>query len=254
MTRRFAQTRASAKHVTRSHESRDSVDDAQDRHDARGDARKEHKRAGFSVPGETHEDDAAFAHALGAARDEDAPRRDALGEMSAEQTCALSNVPGETRDEDDAAFAYALGAARDHHAALRDAPGPLREDGWRVLMVPHDENTEAEVVADAEHPARSLKSRYVPGAILREVFARDGGQCTFVSPEGRRCSAREFLEVHHHEPFARGGDASVDNLRLSCRAHNQFLAELDYGRCYMREKISAAQHAARPPREHAARF
>jgi hypothetical protein len=77
------------------------------------------------------------------------------------------------------------------------------------------------------------------------VFARDAGQCAFVSPEGRRCSAREFLEVHHHVPFARGGDATVDNLRLSCRAHNQFLAELDYGRGHMREKISEARHAGR---------
>jgi hypothetical protein len=78
---------------------------------------------------------------------------------------------------------------------------------------------------------------------LREVFARDAGQCTFISLEGRRCSAREFLEVHHHEPFARGGKATVDNLRLSCRAHNQYLAELDYGRGYMREKIGEAAAA-----------
>jgi hypothetical protein len=88
--------------------------------------------------------------------------------------------------------------------------------------------------------------------VLREVYERDSGQCTFVSPEGRRCSAQGFLEVHHHEPFARGGDATVDNLRLSCRAHNLFLAEQDYGRDYVREKVAEAaaiKHAARALRQ-----
>jgi 5-methylcytosine-specific restriction endonuclease McrA len=108
-------------------------------------------------------------------------------------------------------------------------------------MMPRDERPEA---VAAEHPARLTESRYVPRKVLREVFARDGGQCTFISPEGRRCSSREFLEVHHHEPFARGGKATVDNLRLSCRAHNQFLAELDYGRGFMLEKRSEAERAS----------
>jgi hypothetical protein len=106
-----------------------------------------------------------------------------------------------------------------------------------------------ESVSDAQEQQHALgdareASRYVPRKVLREVYARDGGQCAFVSPEGRRCSAREFLEVHHHEPFARGGKATVENLWLSCRAHNQLLAELDYGRGFMREKISEAERAS----------
>jgi hypothetical protein len=137
--------------------------------------------------------------------------------------------------------------------ALLSPTGEARYDDEPALM-PCDEQAAAEAAADAEHPASSLASRYVPRKVLREVYARDAGQCTFVSPEGRRCSAREFLEVHHHEPFARGGAATVDNLRLSCRAHNQFLAELDYGRSYMRQKISeatAAQHVVRASQERA---
>jgi hypothetical protein len=112
-------------------------------------------------------------------------------------------------------------------------------------MMPRDERPKAEMAVIAEHQAGLPRSRYVPRKVLREVFARDGGQCAFVSSEGRRCSAREFLEVHHHEPFARGGRATVDNLRLSCRAHNLFLAELDFGRGYMREKITEAERASR---------
>jgi hypothetical protein len=134
-------------------------------------------------------------------------------------------------------------AVRDEDWSVpRAAPGEVSENEERVQMT-CDEHAEAEAAAGAEHAARLPRSRYVPRKVLREVFALDAGQCTFVSPEGRRCSAREFLEVHHHEPFARGGEATVDNLRLSCRAHNQYLAGLDYGRGYMREKIREATAA-----------
>jgi len=74
--------------------------------------------------------------------------------------------------------------------------------------------------------------------VLREVYARDGGQCTFVSADGRRCAARDWLEVHHHgTPYARGGAATADNLRLACRAHNAMYAERDFGRSYMLRKV-----------------
>lgn len=87
-------------------------------------------------------------------------------------------------------------------------------------------------------------SRYIPRGVVREVYARDGGQCTFVSPEGRRCTTRRFLEVHHHGiPFAHGGAATADNLRLACRAHNFLFAERDYGRSFMQQKLRAAQEA-----------
>jgi len=66
----------------------------------------------------------------------------------------------------------------------------------------------------------------VPRSVLREVYARDGGQCTFVSADGRRCAARGLLEIHHHDtPYALGGAATVDNLRLMCRVHNGLQAE-----------------------------
>jgi len=84
---------------------------------------------------------------------------------------------------------------------------------------------------------QSKRSRYVPRKVVREVYARDAGQCSYVSPEGRRCTARGFLELHHHEPHARGGEATTENLRLVCRAHNALYAERDYGRSYMQNKL-----------------
>ena len=75
--------------------------------------------------------------------------------------------------------------------------------------------------------------RDVPAEVKREVWRRDGGQCTFVDPKGRRCASRTRLEFDHVEAFARGGESSVTNLRLRCRAHNQFEADRTFGRAFM---------------------
>src|SRR3954466_10147068 len=84
---------------------------------------------------------------------------------------------------------------------------------------------------------RNAHSRYIPRAVVREVHQRDAGQCTFVSSDGKRCAERGFLELHHHDrPYARGGKATVENLRLVCRAHNALFAERDFGRALMRSK------------------
>ena len=93
-------------------------------------------------------------------------------------------------------------------------------------------------------PASRMLSRYVPRSVLREVYARDGGQCTFVSADGRRCAARGLLEIHHHDtPYARGGAATVDNLRLMCRVHNGLQAERDYSRAFMVRKLRQVRGA-----------
>ena len=47
----------------------------------------------------------------------------------------------------------------------------------------------------------------VTSVTRREVFERDGLQCTYVSPDGRRCEAHAFLELDHKEPRALGGES-----------------------------------------------
>jgi len=87
-----------------------------------------------------------------------------------------------------------------------------------------------------EHGVSMIKrhSRYVPRAVVREVFARDGAQCTFASADGRRCAEREMLELHHVKAFAHGGTSTPDNLKVVCRAHNGFFATQDFGSAHMR--------------------
>lgn len=72
-------------------------------------------------------------------------------------------------------------------------------------------------------------SRHIPSRVKRAVWLRDGGQCAFVARGGRRCSGRAFLEFHHLRPFAVGGEATIENIELRCRAHNAYEAGLFYG-------------------------
>ena len=67
-------------------------------------------------------------------------------------------------------------------------------------------------------------SRAIPAAVKREVWQRDGGRCAFIGSEGR-CGEAAFVEYHHLIPFTEGGLATVENLQLRCRAHNQYEAE-----------------------------
>jgi hypothetical protein len=104
--------------------------------------------------------------------------------------------------------------------------------------------TRAPRKARAIKRSRKPNSRYIPRAVIREVHQRDGGQCTFVSPDGKRCCERGFLEFHHHVPYGRGGKATADNLRLTCRAHNALFAERDFGMGYMHSKLLHARARA----------
>jgi hypothetical protein len=77
-------------------------------------------------------------------------------------------------------------------------------------------------------------TRYIPAAVRREVWKRDAARCAFVG-HGGRCTERGFLELHHVTPFADGGQATVDNIELRCRAHNAFESEQYFGSFVLRE-------------------
>jgi hypothetical protein len=87
---------------------------------------------------------------------------------------------------------------------------------------------------------RTAHSRHVPMHVRHAVWERDGGQCAFVSEEGHRCPATRLLEFDHVVEFARGGEATVEGIRLLCRAHNQHRAERAFGAEFMRHKRIAA--------------
>lgn len=88
---------------------------------------------------------------------------------------------------------------------------------------------------------RSTQPRTIPAAVRREVWVRDGHQCTYTSEAGHRCEERKALELDHLQPVARGGESTAANLRLRCRAHNRLEAERAYGEAFMDGKRQAAQ-------------
>jgi len=88
------------------------------------------------------------------------------------------------------------------------------------------------------------KGRTIPAEVRRAVFQRDEGRCTFVSNSGKRCEAACRLEFDHIEPVAKGGQSTTSNLRLRCRAHNQYEAECAFGAGFIHEKRQRARQGA----------
>jgi hypothetical protein len=92
----------------------------------------------------------------------------------------------------------------------------------------------AEVASpQSKQDRRKSASRHIPAAIKRAVAERDGGSCTFVAPDGRRCGSRDALEFHHQTPFARVPRHRAEEITLRCRAHNRHAAILDFGAEHM---------------------
>lgn len=75
---------------------------------------------------------------------------------------------------------------------------------------------------------KHLRSRYIPAPIRHSVWLRDQGRCTY-SHEGKTCGSTYRLELDHIHPYAKGGEHSVENLRLRCFTHNQLHAREEFG-------------------------
>ena len=72
-------------------------------------------------------------------------------------------------------------------------------------------------------PQPRVRSRAIPAAVRRQVWERDRGCCSYVDRgSGRRCGSRHLLEIDHVVPYALGGCAEPDNLRLLCAAHHRY--------------------------------
>ena len=107
------------------------------------------------------------------------------------------------------------------------------------------------LVEDLERDRRAKTSRpqgvrpsrpgHIPAATRREVFARDGEQCTYVDSEGRRCECRTRIELDHIQPRARGGSDEASNLRARCRSHNLHAAEETFGKEHVAARIRCRQ-------------
>ena len=67
------------------------------------------------------------------------------------------------------------------------------------------------------------KTRSIPPAIRRALKRRDHG-CRFPG-----CTCSRFVDAHHIQHWADGGETSMDNLVLLCRTHHRLVHEAGYG-------------------------
>lgn len=124
-------------------------------------------------------------------------------------------------------------AATGPRRAKRRASAPAPSPADRPAIRPDasaDAPSEASPAVQRERagvPARP--TRHIPAEVRRQVWTRDAGQCAFIGARERRCRESGYVEFHHVTPFARGGAASIENIELRCRAHNQYEADLCFG-------------------------
>lgn len=142
------------------------------------------------------------------------------------------------------AFRAKLEEAQDlmrHQIPDGDVPAVL-ERGLDVLLTRLRKQRFAEVENPRAQKRTTVRpSRYIPAAVRREVFERDGAQCTFVSKDGRRCTERGFVQLHHINAYARGGASTAENLRVLCAAHNRRDAEGVFGTEYIERAINCSR-------------
>jgi hypothetical protein len=78
-------------------------------------------------------------------------------------------------------------------------------------------------------PMREPAARTPSAAVKRVVWLRDLGRCAFIGSGGHRCDERRFVEFHHVDPYALGGEATIDGIQLRCRRHNDYEGRLYFG-------------------------
>jgi 5-methylcytosine-specific restriction endonuclease McrA len=176
---------------------------------------------------------------------------------------ALSFGPGRTDNEPrpkvepiaQRRYVLQLSIGEETHALLQSVQdllshqvpgGDLAQVLHRALGIADAELKKAKYAAtDKPRRARgSSNARCIPACVRRAVYERDGGQCTYVSESGHRCASRKRLEFDHMLEVARGGESTMENVRLRCRAHNQYTAEKTFGAEFMEQKRQAAKKAA----------
>ncbi len=108
-------------------------------------------------------------------------------------------------------------------------PAQIMERALRLLV----EDLRRKKYAATRRPRASHDTtpggRAVAAKVRRVVGSRDDGRCTFGGKDGRRCNERGFIEFHHDEPYGIGGESTVGNIKLLCRAHNAYESERFYG-------------------------
>ena len=150
-------------------------------------------------------------------------RADALVALaeSVLQSPAAIRAPGRPRHEVVVHVdADALADASDSPATLEDGTGISPETARRLSC----DAPIVKLVVDGEGNPLDVgrRTRAIPPAMRRALQKRDGG-CRFPG-----CTHSHFVDGHHVEHWAKGGETRLDNLVLLCRHHHRLVHEGGY--------------------------
>ena len=154
----------------------------------------------------------------------------------AEQTSAASNRGAASTAKQEAGAATAAQPGDEAAAPLKEDRDPERPDTSAAKPAGAAASTpktrrlgpQAAACAKPAAPPRTETSaakagsgtgRAIPAAVRRAVWRRDRGRCSYVDrTSGRRCGSQHLLQIDHVVPYAQGGAAEPNNLRLLCAA------------------------------------
>ncbi len=90
------------------------------------------------------------------------------------------------------------------------------------------------------------KRIYLLKGLRNKILANAEHCCSYMGPNGVRCSSRHDLEIEHILPLGKGGSNEPDNLRVLCAKHNRLMAERHFGKEFVNGfvMISRAKKAA----------
>jgi hypothetical protein len=158
---------------------------------------------------------------------------------------ATRDVSGKTRAKADGLMAIAQGYARGESpdrtpveivvtvpqpslAGSSDDPAAVGDGSFVSAETSRRLACDAGVVEIVEGPDGEVlsvgrKTRTIPTAIKRALLHRDAHTCRFPG-----CSNRAYIDGHHIEHWANGGETSLENLVSVCSYHHGFLHEHGY--------------------------
>jgi 5-methylcytosine-specific restriction endonuclease McrA len=148
-------------------------------------------------------------------------------------------------------FLEKLEAAKEalSHAKPGASADEILEAGLDLLLAQHAKRKG--LVEKPQKVVRPSKPNAIPAHVKRAVMRRSGGCCEWRLGSGERCGSKVRLEFDHIVPRARGGPPTVENIRMTCREHNQLAARLAFGDAWMdrftrRRVPDGSAHAGAP--------
>ena len=112
---------------------------------------------------------------------------------------------------------------------LRETKQPPKSKAANVAKAAVNQPTPDSTAAAAKRRVNP-NSKYISQEVKKYIWNRDQGRCQFIDSETKKkCESQFALEIDHIQPFSLGGQTTVKNLRLLCRAHNSFVAKEAFG-------------------------